>query len=151
MGDVAGGRGIQTDEAEAAEDTWRAEVLGEEFIRAEAVLEREQSGVVVKQRWEVSEESGILRSLQRDDDEITRADIARVGGHRADLIRSEREITIDAADVPPVFFDLRGGFTAKEKMDLMAGLCEAGSVIAADSASADDGDFFRPISGWRHL
>ena len=65
---------LRQNKAEPAEDALPAKIFRQEFFVAEAVLEREQHRLVVQERRNQPEEIQVRRGLDRDQNEIARAD-----------------------------------------------------------------------------
>lgn len=76
---IDAGRGAagQTDKAESAEDPLGSEVLGQKFLAAQAILEREDGGLRAEKRGEEFGEMGTGRGFYGHDDQIDRADFGR--------------------------------------------------------------------------
>ncbi len=135
---VAGRDPVDAGEGHAAEDAGGAEQFGEALFVAQAVLEREQCGVILEQRGDQRLVLVVGGGLQRDDDEVG-------GGHVAgfavdvNFVGRDGKIAVAALDAQAGFPD---GFVVgtEQEMDGVAMLGEAGAVVPADGAGADDGD-----------
>ena len=130
----AGGGAVEADEAEAAHDAPGAEVGGEEFLVAKAVLEGDERGIGPEQRRDERGEGGVGGGLQGDEDDVARAHF--LGGPIGIDLR-QMEIAIFRADGQPVAAD---GIevAAHEEMHVAPGVGQLRAIIAAHRAGADD-------------
>lgn len=109
--------------------------MGEGFLASQAILKREDGGPGVDQWREEVWEGVVCGCLEADDDEFARANL--VWGSSG--LRVHPEITVGAQDLDSVGAD-RVEVGAEEEVDFMACPREAGAVVGAEGAAADDAD-----------
>jgi hypothetical protein len=126
---------IDANEAESSKDGMTGKMAREKGLVAESVLEGEEDRAGLEERREQVGKGVIGGRLDRDDDEIDRADLR---GRGEGAHRIEVQVAGDAVDDQSAF-PHRREVAPHEEGDLGDG-GEAGAVIPADRAGTDDGE-----------
>jgi len=125
---------VEADETEAAHDAPRAELGGEQFLIAEAILKRDHAGIGTEQRRDEGGEGCIGRGLEGDEDHVARAHFLR------------RAVGVDAREVKIAILRADGEAVAAhgseiaphQEMDVATGVRKLRPIIPPERAGADD-------------
>lgn len=138
--DDARGESVDAHKAKAAKDTLRPEVSGKEILVAETILQGEDECILVKKRRQDVGQDVVGGGLEGDDDEIAGTDGCGIG-MSVDL--GKFEVTSMTANVQAVLADVVE-IAAHQEMHIVTILGKAGTVVATEGATADDGN----AGGW---